>query len=63
MDNEDAERMYIVLINDAGQYSLWPKEKQIPAGWRATGTEGTKSHCMEYVDSVWLDMKPKVVAA
>ena len=30
---EDENGTYIVLINDEGQYSLWPDFIEIPAGW------------------------------
>jgi MbtH protein len=56
-DDEDT-RAYIVLINAEEQYSLWLKDKTIPAGWRAVGKEGTKEECSRYVDEVWVDMRP-----
>lgn len=57
-DDQEDKRVYIVLINDEEQYSLWFKTKQIPAGWRAVGKEGTKEECSKYVDEVWTDMRP-----
>ncbi len=51
-------RSYAVLINDEEQYSLWPKEKAVPAGWRAVGVEGTRAECSAYVDKTWVDMRP-----
>jgi MbtH protein len=57
-DDSDANRLYVVLLNDEGQYSLWPKEKQRPAGWRLARMEGSKAECSKYVDSVWTDMRP-----
>jgi MbtH protein len=55
--NEDG-REYTVLVNAEEQYSLWVKNKTIPAGWRAVGKEGTKAECLKYVDEVWTDMRP-----
>ena len=49
----------IVLINEEEQYSLWPKRRTIPAGWRAVGFEGTKEQCSAHVDSLWTDMRPR----
>lgn len=63
MSTQDTEELCIVLLNDLGQYSLWPKGKQIPAGWRAVGKEGTEEECSAYVDEVWVDMRPKEPAA
>ncbi|UVS79195.1 MbtH family NRPS accessory protein [Actinokineospora sp. UTMC 2448] len=49
---------YQVLVNDEGQYSLWPADHEIPAGWHAEGTTGTKEDCSAHVDRVWTDMRP-----
>jgi len=56
-DDEDST-VYLVLVNDEEQYSLWPKYKSVPKGWRATGQEGPKADCCRYVDEVWTDMRP-----
>jgi uncharacterized protein YbdZ (MbtH family) len=56
--SSDGEQLCVVLINDEEQYSLWPKNKTIPLGWRAVGKEGLKSDCLRYIDEVWTDMRP-----
>ena len=56
-ESED-QHLYIVLINEEEQYSLWRKDIKIPAGWSAVGPEGNKAECMKYVDEVWTDMRP-----
>ncbi|MBQ0985585.1 MbtH family NRPS accessory protein [Streptomyces sp. F63] len=48
-----------VLVNDEEQYSLWPEYLAVPAGWKETGTAGSKEECLEYVKEVWVDMRPK----
>jgi MbtH protein len=53
-----SDRQFVVLINDEEQYSLWPRGKDIPAGWRAVGKEGSRDECCDYVDTVWTDMRP-----
>jgi MbtH protein len=50
---------YQVLVNDEEQYSLWPASHEVPAGWRSAGKEGGKQECMDYVDEVWTDMRPR----
>jgi MbtH protein len=55
---DDSTAIYVVLINHEEQYSLWPKSKDVPAGWRWVGKEGTKEECSQYVDEVWTDMRP-----
>jgi MbtH protein len=49
---------HTVLINDEGQYSLWPIRKPVPDGWRAVDKQGSEEECMKYVDEVWTDMRP-----
>ena len=58
MFEDEDSTVYLVLINDEEQYSLWPKHKSVPKGWRATTKEGPKSECCRYVDEVWTDMRP-----
>lgn len=48
-----------VLINDEGQYSLWPAFLDIPPGWSAALESGSRQSCLDYVDSHWTDMRPK----
>ena len=50
---------YQVLVNDEGQYSLWPSHLDVPAGWQPDGTTGTKEECSAHVDEVWTDMRPR----
>ena len=55
----DDNTTFQVLVNDEGQYSLWPAEKEVPEGWRPDGTRGTRQECMDHVDEVWTDMRPR----
>jgi MbtH protein len=52
--NDDA-RTY---VNEEEQYSLWLADLSVPAGWRAVGKVGTKQECLDYVRTVWIDMRP-----
>jgi len=54
----DDSTIYTVVLNHEEQYSIWPKSKSIPAGWRAAGNEGRKAECLQYIDKVWMDMRP-----
>lgn len=51
--------MQQVVVNDEDQYSLWPLDSQPPAGWRAEGFTGTRQECLDHVDQVWTDMRPR----
>jgi MbtH protein len=55
-DNDD-KTIYLVLVNEEEQYSLWPKSNAIPNGWKQC-KEGTKAECSAYVKEVWTDMRP-----
>jgi MbtH protein len=56
---EDDDRTYRVVLNDEEQYSIWLADRPVPAGWRAEGTEGTRPECLDHIDRVWTDMRPK----
>ena len=57
-DAAEDTRSYTVLINGEEQYSLWLAELAIPGGWRSTGKVGSKQECLEYVRTVWTDLRP-----
>jgi MbtH protein len=59
--SETAERLYRVVVNDEEQYSIWPAGRELPAGWHAEGAEGTEEHCIEHIEQVWVDMRPRSV--
>jgi len=56
---DDENGTFYALINDEGQYSLWPVFAEIPAGW--TIVHGPQSHqsCLDYIEEHWTDMRPK----
>lgn len=54
------EPTYLVVINDEEQYSIWPTFKESPpAGWRPIGFEGDKAACLQRINELWVDMRPK----
>jgi len=55
---EDDTAQFLVLINDEGQYSLWPGHLDIPPGWRATGPTGARKTCLAWIEENWTDMRP-----
>ncbi|WP_049563522.1 MbtH family protein [Nonomuraea sp. SBT364] len=50
---------YLVVLNDEEQYSIWWADRDLPAGWRAEGTGGTKDECLRHIEQVWTDMRPR----
>lgn len=57
-DDRDDERLYLVVLNDEEQYSIWLADRDLPAGWRAEGTEGSRQACLDHITEVWTDMRP-----
>lgn len=60
---EDDEQEYLALINEEGQYSLWPHFAEIPAGWEAVHGPESRSACLAYIEEHWTDMRPKSLIA
>ncbi|MGC4946074.1 MbtH family protein [Streptomyces sp. DT224] len=56
---EDDEARFLVLVNGAGQHSLWPAFADVPDGWIVARPEETRQVCLEYIDKVWTDMRPR----
>ncbi len=50
---------YQVVINDEEQYSIWPADRALPAGWYEAGKSGSKQECLDHIDEVWTDMRPR----
>ncbi len=56
---EDNDGTYLALINDEGQYSLWPAFVEVPAGWTVAHPHDTRQACMDYINQHWTDMRPQ----
>ncbi len=59
---DDEKGEFVVLINDEGQYSLWPTFKDVPAGWTTVGPRGARQSCLDYIEEHWTDMRPRSLA-
>jgi MbtH protein len=58
MENSDDSTIYKVVVNHEEQYSIWPTDRAIPAGWRGVGKPGPKAECLSDVKEIWTDMRP-----
>jgi len=58
MADAQQTRPHMVVVNDEAQYSIWPAERDLPAGWRHEGFTGTEEECLAYIDETWTDMRP-----
>jgi MbtH protein len=59
---EDPEGTYLALVNDEGQYSLWPTFAEVPKGWTVAHGPDNRAACLEHVEQTWTDMRPKSLA-
>lgn len=57
--SDAAEVQYEVVVNGEDQYSIWPADRPLPAGWQAVGVRGLKSACLAHIETVWIDMRPR----
>jgi MbtH protein len=55
----DDSTIYKVVCNDEEQYSIWVAGRDNAPGWRDAGKTGTKRECLSYIDTVWIDMRPR----
>lgn len=59
MFGDDDTIVYGVVRNREEQYSIWPNEREMPAGWNRTGMIGTKAECLDHIEKIWVDMRPR----
>src|SRR3954452_20466116 len=50
---------YIVVVNHEDFYSYWRGDLDPPAGWRPAGFSGTKEACLDWIEKVWIDQRPR----
>jgi uncharacterized protein YbdZ (MbtH family) len=58
MEEHENELDYKVVVNHEEQYSIWPADRENPDGWQDVGQQGSKTVCLDYIKSVWTDMRP-----
>jgi MbtH protein len=56
---ENPDGRYLALVNDEGQYSLWPVFLDVPVGWTVAHEEDTRDACLEFIERTWTDMRPR----
>ncbi|MBF6075943.1 MbtH family protein [Nocardia beijingensis] len=56
---DDDNAKFYVLINQEGEHSLWPVFAAVPGGWSIAYGAANRKSCLEYVETHWVDMRPK----
>lgn len=59
MKSDEAGPDFVVVKNDEDQYSIWPADKELPAGWFVAGPRGGRDACLRHIAEVWTDMRPR----
>lgn len=57
-EDDDTTTIYEVVMNHEEQYSIWPADRAVPAGWTIVGFRGIKSDCLAHIKEIWTDMRP-----
>jgi MbtH protein len=56
---ENLDGTYLALVNEEGQYSLWPEFADVPAGWTAAHGPDSRQACLDHINARWTDLRPK----
>jgi MbtH protein len=60
---DDEEATFYALVNDEGQYSLWPSFADVPEGWEIVHGVESRQSCLDFIEKNWTDMRPKSLIA
>jgi MbtH protein len=58
-ERPDPEPQFLVVRNDEEQYSIWAADRDLPAGWYSVGVSGSRQECLDHIERVWTDMRPR----
>jgi MbtH protein len=58
VSSSKSEQVFEVVVNQQGQYSIWPANKPVPHGWSKAGKQDCKEPCLEFIREAWKDMRP-----
>lgn len=56
---DDENGIFLVLVNDEGQYSLWPEFADVPDGWEVAHPAASRAESLQFVEENWTDMRPR----
>jgi MbtH protein len=55
---DDEDGTFHVLVNEEGQYSLWPDFAEVPKGWSQQLTSVSRSAALSFVEANWTSLAP-----
>ena len=56
---EDLDAVYLALVNDEGQHSLWPAKVEVPSGWTVVHGPAGRTECLDHIEEHWTDLRPR----
>jgi MbtH protein len=56
---DDPDGTFFALVNDEGQFSLWPVFAEVPSGWTVDHGPDTRAACLDHIEKSWRDMRPR----
>jgi MbtH protein len=56
---DDVDTVFLVLVNDEDQFSLWPRFAAVPAGWQVVHGPDSRDACLTFITRNWTDMRPR----
>lgn len=59
MDDQGSMKMYSVVVNEDEQYSIWPLDRELPAGWNRVDRAENRQACLDRIAAVWTDIRPR----
>jgi len=63
MSEDSSESVVKAVVNSEEQYSIWPVDRDLPAGWRDAGKRGPKAEVLAWIEVTWTDMRPASLRA
>jgi MbtH protein len=55
---DDDERDFLVLVDMAERYSLWPADIDVPEGWTVAFGAAAREECLRFVEEHWSALRP-----
>lgn len=56
---DDEDGSFFAVVNDEGQYSIWPTFADRPEGWAVAFGVESRAACLKFIEESWTDMRPK----
>lgn len=60
---DDPDGAFQALVNDEGQYSLWPAFAPVPTGWTVELGPASRQECLDHIEARWTDLRPRSLRA